>query len=37
MQIAITHTIDLTDPRRMELLRRIPDLGPRILNYSGTV
>ncbi|MDJ0887915.1 MAG: GAK system CofD-like protein [Desulfobacterales bacterium] len=35
MQIAITHTIDLPDPRRMELLRRNPDLGPRILFFSG--
>ena len=36
MQIEITHTIDLPDPRRMELLRRNPDLGPRILFFSGT-
>ncbi len=35
MQIEITHTIDLHDLRRMELLRRNPDMGPRIL--SGTV
>lgn len=35
MQIEITHTIDLPDPRRMELLRRNPDLGPRILFFSG--
>ncbi len=35
MQIQITHTIDLPDPRRMELFRRNPDLGPRILFFSG--
>ncbi len=35
MQIEITHTVDLPDPRRMELLRRNPDLGPRILFFSG--
>ena len=35
MQIEITHTIDLPDPRRMERYRRTPDLGPRILFFSG--
>ena len=35
MQIEITHTIDLPDPRRMELYRRNPDLGPRTLFFSG--
>ena len=35
MQINITHTIDLPNPRRMELYRRNPDLGPRILFFSG--
>jgi CofD-related protein of GAK system len=35
MHIEITHTIDLPDPRRMELFRRNPDLGPRILFFSG--
>jgi CofD-related protein of GAK system len=35
MQIKISHTIDLPDPRRMELYRRNPDLGPRILFFSG--
>ncbi len=35
MQIEISHTIDIPDPRRMELFRRNPDLGPRILFFSG--
>jgi CofD-related protein of GAK system len=35
MQIEISHTIDIPDPRRMELYRRNPDLGPRILFFSG--
>jgi CofD-related protein of GAK system len=35
MQIEVTHSINLPDPRRMELLRRNPDLGPRILFFSG--
>jgi CofD-related protein of GAK system len=35
MQINLSRTIDLPDPRRMELYRRNPDLGPRILFFSG--
>jgi CofD-related protein of GAK system len=35
MQFKIRHTINLPDPRRMELFRRNPDLGPRILFFSG--
>jgi CofD-related protein of GAK system len=35
MQIEITHIIDLPDSRRMELYRRNPELGPRLLFFSG--
>ena len=35
MQFKIHRTIDLPDKRRMELYRRSPDLGSRILFFSG--
>jgi CofD-related protein of GAK system len=35
MQVKITKTINLPDPRRLELCRRSPDLGPNILFFTG--
>jgi CofD-related protein of GAK system len=35
MQLNITHTVDIPNSRRMELYRRNPDLGPRLLFFSG--
>ena len=35
MQVEITKTVNLPDTLRMELFRRIPELGPKILFFSG--
>jgi CofD-related protein of GAK system len=35
MQVKITKTINLPDPKRLELYRRSPDLGPNILFFTG--
>jgi CofD-related protein of GAK system len=35
VEVKITKTIKLPDPRRLELYRRSPDLGPNILFFSG--
>lgn len=35
MRIAITRSVELPHARRMELYRRNPDLGPRVLFFSG--
>ena len=35
MRIEITRSLELPDPRRMELYRRNPGLGPRILFFCG--
>lgn len=35
MKIELTRAIELPDPVRLELYRRSPDLGPRVLFFSG--
>lgn len=35
MKIEITRTINLPDPARLELFRRNPEIGPKILFFSG--
>ena len=35
MRISITRTINVPDASRLELYRRIPELGPKILFFSG--
>ena len=35
MRLKITREVDIPDPYRLELYKRSPDLGPRILFFSG--